>query len=72
LSPQGETAIAEVAPFVRTINDLLFKDISPEELETAKKVARTVFRNSDYVLVELRRRNRKAEVSRRPGPAAVD
>jgi DNA-binding MarR family transcriptional regulator len=72
LTPQGETAIAEVAPFVRAINDLLFKDISPDELETAKKVARTVFRNSDYVLVELRRRNREAKASRRAGPAGHD
>jgi len=72
LSRQGETAIGEVAPFVRAINDLLFKDISSEQLETAKAVARTLFRNSDHVLVELRRRNRASKAPRRSGQAGDD
>ncbi|MGA7429307.1 MAG: MarR family transcriptional regulator [Xanthobacteraceae bacterium] len=63
LSRHGEKAVAEVAPFVRNINDLLFKDISAEDLETTKRVARAVFRNSDHALVELRRRSREAKTS---------
>jgi DNA-binding MarR family transcriptional regulator len=66
LSHRGEAAIVEVAPFVRAINDLLFEDISPEDLETGKRLARTLFRNSDHVLVELRRRNRETREGRPP------
>lgn len=61
LSRAGEKAVTEVAPFVRMINDLLFKDISADDLETAKKVSRTIFRNSDHALVEFRRRSRDAK-----------
>jgi DNA-binding MarR family transcriptional regulator len=55
LSRRGETAIADVAPFVRKINDLLFENISLTELDTCRKVSRALFRNSEQVLVELRR-----------------
>jgi DNA-binding MarR family transcriptional regulator len=65
LSRAGEKAVAEVAPFVRAINDLLFDGIPAKDLEAAKKVARTLFRNSDHVLVELRRRNRAAKARRK-------
>jgi DNA-binding MarR family transcriptional regulator len=56
LSRRGETAIAAVGPFVRSINDLLFEDISLADLDICRKVARALFRNSDRVLPELRRR----------------
>jgi DNA-binding MarR family transcriptional regulator len=59
LSRSGKKAVVEVAPFVRAINDRLFDGITAEELETAEKVARVIFRNSDDVLVELRRRSRE-------------
>lgn len=72
LSQQGKAAIAELAPFVRAINDLLFEDISPAELDTAKKVARTLFRNSEHVLVELRRRKREDGALRRAKLASDD
>jgi DNA-binding MarR family transcriptional regulator len=63
LSRAGEKAVFEVAPFVRQINDLLFQDISPADLEATKRVARTLFKNSEHVLVEFRRRNREAKSS---------
>jgi DNA-binding MarR family transcriptional regulator len=63
LSRAGEKAIIDVAPFVRQINDLLFQDISPADLDAAKRVARTLFKNSDHVLLEFRRRNREAKAS---------
>ncbi len=65
LSRAGEKAVAEVAPFVRAINDLLFEGISAADLEITKTVARALFRNSDRVLLELRRRSR-APSRRRP------
>ncbi len=58
LSRSGEKAVAEVAPFVRAINDRLFEGISARDMETTRKVARTLFGNSEHVLVELRRRRR--------------
>jgi DNA-binding MarR family transcriptional regulator len=61
LSQRGETAVAAVAPFVRSINDLLFEDISLADLDVCRRVARTLFRNSDHVLVELRRHDRDPE-----------
>jgi DNA-binding MarR family transcriptional regulator len=65
LSRAGEKAVAEVAPFVRAINDLLFDGIVAKDLETAKKVARALFRNSDHVLIEFRRRSREAKAARK-------
>lgn len=58
LSRRGEIAIADVAPFVRKINDLLFESVSLSDLDTCRKVSRALFRNSDQVLVELRQRQR--------------
>ena len=59
LSRRGEAAIAEVAPFVRKINDLLFENVSLSDLDTCRKVSRALFRNSEHVLVELRQRQRE-------------
>lgn len=61
LSRAGEKAVAEISPFVRAINDVLFDGISSKDLETTKKVARALFRNSDHALVEFRRRVREAK-----------
>lgn len=58
LSRSGEKAVAEVAPFLREINDRLFEGISARDLEITKIVVRTLFGNSDHVLAELRRRSR--------------
>ena len=65
LSRAGEKAVAEVAPFVRAINDLLFEGISAADLETTKAVARTLFGNSAHVPAALRGRSRAAS-RRRP------
>jgi DNA-binding MarR family transcriptional regulator len=64
LSRSGERAVAQVAPFVRAINDLLFDGISAKDLAIAKKVARALFRNSDHALVEFRRRSRAGKARR--------
>lgn len=58
LTPLGEQAIAEVAPLVRAVNDLLFQGIAPDHLEIAHKVARALILNAEYALAELRRREK--------------
>jgi len=55
LSPRGEREIARIAPLVRSVNDLLFKDISAESLTVASEVARMLIANSEYAMAELRR-----------------
>ena len=55
LSPKGEREIARIAPLVRSVNDLLFKDVSAEALAVASDVARTIIANSEYATAELRR-----------------
>jgi DNA-binding MarR family transcriptional regulator len=55
LTPHGEQEIARVAPFVRLINDALFRDIDPEALKVAHHVARQLILNSENALAEVRR-----------------
>lgn len=61
LSKAGEAAIVNVSPFVRTINDLLFADISARDLTVVGKVARKLVINSERAMLEL---------SRHPAPKA--
>jgi MarR family transcriptional regulator, organic hydroperoxide resistance regulator len=67
LSPEGERAINEVAPFVRHINDLLFAGIERSEIEAVKTFAENLIRNSEYALVEMR----VAEASRKSASTAA-
>jgi DNA-binding MarR family transcriptional regulator len=55
LSKGGEKAILDVSPFVRSINDLLFADISSRDLTIAGKVARKLVINSELAMIELSR-----------------
>jgi DNA-binding MarR family transcriptional regulator len=55
LMPHGEQEIVRVAPFVRLINDVLFRDIDPEALQMAHHVARQLILNSENALAEVRR-----------------
>jgi DNA-binding MarR family transcriptional regulator len=55
LLPHGEQEIARVAPFVRLINDALFREIDPEALRVAHHVARQLILNSENALAEVRR-----------------
>jgi DNA-binding MarR family transcriptional regulator len=54
LSPEGEKAINEVAPFVRSINDLLFDGIERSEIEIVNTFAANLIQNSEYALAEIR------------------
>lgn len=54
LSPEGERAINELAPFVRSINDLLFENIEGSEIEVVNAFAANLIQNSEYALAEIR------------------
>jgi DNA-binding MarR family transcriptional regulator len=64
LSARGRTAISDVAPFVRSINDSLFEDVLLSDLDSCRKVVRLIFRNSDNVLSELRRHSHAVDETR--------
>jgi DNA-binding MarR family transcriptional regulator len=55
LMPHGEEEIVRVAPFIRLINDTLFRDIDPDALRAAHHVARKLILNSENALAEVRR-----------------
>jgi DNA-binding MarR family transcriptional regulator len=54
LSAKGEAAVREVAPVVRTINDILFKGIERAQLESVNEFAARLLQNSEYALAEIR------------------
>jgi DNA-binding MarR family transcriptional regulator len=60
LSAEGKRRIAQVAPLVRNINNLLFEGIDPAHLQIVRRVSRRLARNSDEALAMLSRRRRQA------------
>jgi DNA-binding MarR family transcriptional regulator len=54
LSAKGEAAVAEVAPVVRSINDILFNGIDRRQLEDVNEFAARLLQNSEYALTEIR------------------
>jgi DNA-binding MarR family transcriptional regulator len=56
LLPHAEAEIARVAPFVRLVNDMLFRGIDAKSLGVAHQVARQLVLNSETALAEIRRR----------------
>lgn len=59
LSPQGETTVTSIAPFVRRVNDLLFKDISRDQLKALREIFTVLSLNSEFALAEVRRSERE-------------
>jgi|SRR6185312_12087761 len=57
LTPRGEREIARVTPFIRQINDLLFRDIDARSLSVTHHVASQLILNSESALAEVRRHN---------------
>jgi DNA-binding MarR family transcriptional regulator len=55
LLPHAEAEIARVAPFVRLVNDTLFRGIDAKSLGVAHQVARQLILNSEMALAEIRR-----------------
>ena len=54
LTPEGERAISEVAPFVRSINDLLFEGIERSDIDVVGSFAANLIQNSEHALAEIR------------------
>jgi DNA-binding MarR family transcriptional regulator len=54
LAVKGEEAIFEVAPIVRSINDLLFEGIDRDQLEKVNIFAASLIQNSEYAIAEIR------------------
>ncbi len=55
LSPRGETALVELTPFLRRVNDLLFQDVSRSNFEMMSKFFRAFSLNTDRAMEEIRR-----------------
>jgi len=55
LSPRGEAALIELAPFLRRVNDLLFQNVSRHDFDLVSKFFRTFSLNTEYALAEIRR-----------------
>ena len=59
LSRKGEAAILQVAPFVRSVNDLLFADIPRSDFAVVTRFLDTFALNTERALAEIRRRERQ-------------
>jgi DNA-binding MarR family transcriptional regulator len=66
LMPRAEAEIARVAPFVRLVNDALFRGIDAKSLGIAHQVARQLVLNSETALAEIRRHQLESAT---PAPA---
>jgi DNA-binding MarR family transcriptional regulator len=55
LLPHAKAEIARVAPFVRLVNDALFRGIDARSLDIAHGLARQLVLNSEMALAEIRR-----------------
>ena len=63
LSPRGEAAVREVAPFVRRVNDLLFAGVSRKDFAVVSAFLLRFAANSEEALDEIRRTERHAAKS---------
>lgn len=55
LSPRGEAALVELAPFLRRVNDLLFQNVSRHDFDLVSKFFQTFSLNTEYALAEIQR-----------------
>ncbi len=55
LTPAGEQTVTAVAPTIREVNDLLFKDIDRADIERARSFLTQLVLNSEFALAALRR-----------------
>ena len=61
LSPKGEAAVREVAPFVRRVNDILFQHLMAKDFPTIIKFLSGFALNTEYAVVEIRRTERERD-----------
>jgi MarR family transcriptional regulator, organic hydroperoxide resistance regulator len=59
LTPKGETAVLEITPLLRRVNDRLFQNVSRENFATVSRFLSNFALNSEYALAELRRSERE-------------
>lgn len=59
LSPKGETAIREVTPFVRRVNDVLFQHVTAKDLTMITEFLSALALNTEYAAAEIRRSERE-------------
>jgi MarR family transcriptional regulator, organic hydroperoxide resistance regulator len=71
LSPRGEAAVREVAPFVRRVNDLLFAGVSRREFAAVSDFLSRFAGNTEDALDELRRTARRPADTGASGRAAT-
>ena len=55
LSQRGETAVRQVAPFLRRVNDLLFAGVGRRDLASLDRFLRLFARNGEDAFAEIRR-----------------
>jgi len=60
LSRKGEAMLLQVAPFVRTINDLLFENVERKEFAAVTHFLGLFAENSERALAEIKRTQREA------------
>jgi MarR family transcriptional regulator, organic hydroperoxide resistance regulator len=70
LTARGETAVREVAPFVRRVNDLLFAGVSRRDFATVSVFLTRFAANSEEALDEIRRTARRSKRSAAPARSA--
>jgi DNA-binding MarR family transcriptional regulator len=70
LSPDGEKAVEELVPFMRTVNDLLFDGFSRGDIEQIRGFFDRFVANSEFAMAELRRRERTDRVNQRDAALA--
>jgi MarR family transcriptional regulator, organic hydroperoxide resistance regulator len=59
LTPKGETAVLEITPLLRRVNDRLFQNVAREDFATVSRFLSNFALNSEYALAELRRSERE-------------
>ncbi|MPZ37301.1 MAG: MarR family transcriptional regulator [Rhizobiales bacterium] len=64
LSPKAEADLVRLAPFVRSVNDLLFQGISKQEFETVSRFLQAFILNTENALGEIRRFQKQQDALR--------
>lgn len=59
LTPKGEAAIRDVAPLLRFVNNILFRNVSRREFAVVGRFLRRFARNSEDALAAIDRRERR-------------
>jgi DNA-binding MarR family transcriptional regulator len=65
LSPKGEAAVRAVSPFLRRVNDLLFKDVRRQDFAMVSRFLEGFALNSERALEEIRRSERGSKGRRK-------